>query len=157
MKICPISNMAELDQVTAIFQSLRQYFYDYDIIRVREDISHWLQNRNPGVEYFAGFHNDMVVACLGYRKDYQAHEVYYLSHFAVHAAFRGRGLGSQMLRFVEERLRQLGARLIVVWTSTLDYTRDTRAFYEAKGYIHCADIPDYWRDGDPLALYIKKL
>lgn len=157
MDIRPITNETELHQAVELFRSQPQFFYKEDVIRTYEDISAWLKSRTPGVEYFAGFQGGKLVACLGYMKDPQGDRVYHLSHFAVDKDLRRQGLGRQMLRFVEERLAALGARLIAVWTSPLDYTKETRAFYEAMGYVHRADIPDYWRDGDPLAFYTKKL
>lgn len=157
MIIRPIESVAELESAVAIFRSLPHYFYDRDIKRVYADIKDWLNNRPAGVKYFAGFLEDQLVSCLGYRQDLGAHQVYHLSHFAVISSLRGQGIGSKMLGFVEDHLTQIGARVIVVWTSPLAYTQDTRAFYNAKGYQHTANIPDYWQDGDPLAFYIKKI
>ena len=156
MNIRLIESMAELELAVTIFRSLPQYFYERDVKHVYNDLSDWLNNRPAGVEYFAGFNGAQPVACLGYRQDLQAQRVYYLSHFAVTATLRSQGIGSKMLRFVENRLAQTGARIIAVCTSPLAYARDTRAFYEAREYQHAANIPDYWQDGDPLAFYIKK-
>lgn len=82
---------------------------------------------------------------------------YDLYWVAVAAEFKGRGIGRALMEQVEQAVRQQGGRLLVVDTSgTAAYGR-TREFYEQLGYRRAATIPDFYREGDPLVLYIKPL
>lgn len=82
---------------------------------------------------------------------------YDLYWVAVAGEFKGRGIGRALVEQVEREVRTLGGRLLVVDTSgTAAYGR-TREFYEQLGYQRAATIPDFYREGDPLVLYIKPL
>ena len=67
------------------------------------------------------------------------------------------GIGTELLRAVEQRLRDEGCRLIVVETSSRDDYAPTRAFYERRGYTRAASIPAYYAPGDDLVIYLKDL
>jgi ribosomal protein S18 acetylase RimI-like enzyme len=69
----------------------------------------------------------------------------------------GHGIGTALLRAVEERLTADGCRLIVVETSSRDDYAATRAFYERRGYTRTAAIPAYYAPGDDLVIYLKDL
>jgi len=75
----------------------------------------------------------------------------------VDAARQGRGIGTQLVREVEQRLATYGARLIVVETSSRADYAPTRAFYETRGYTRAAAIPAYYAPGDDLVIYLKDL
>ena len=70
---------------------------------------------------------------------------------------QGGGVGSQLLREVEQRLTADGRRLVVVETSSRTDYAPTRGFYEARGYTRTATIPSYYAPGDDLVVYTKDL
>ena len=70
---------------------------------------------------------------------------------------QGKGVGTQLLRAVEERLTTDNGRLVVVETSSRHEYAPTRAFYERRGYARAATIPGYYAPGDDLVLYLKDL
>ena len=59
---------------------------------------------------------------------------WYLWWIAVAADQQGRGLGGKLLAFVENDIRMLGGRLLVVETSTTEHYELTRRFYLKHGY-----------------------
>lgn len=75
----------------------------------------------------------------------------------VDPARQQRGIGTQLLDAVEQRLRAQDCRLIVVETSSRDDYVPTRAFYERRGYTRTAVIPAYYAPGDDLVIYLKDL
>jgi ribosomal protein S18 acetylase RimI-like enzyme len=75
----------------------------------------------------------------------------------VDAPRQGRGVGTALLRTVEERLQADGCRLIVVETSSRGDYAPTRAFYEHRGYHRVATIPGYYAPADDLVIYLKDL
>ena len=75
---------------------------------------------------------------------------------AVDPAAQGAGIGTALIRAMEDRLRGL-ARLIIVETAGRADYRPTRAFYEARGYQRAAVIPDFYAPGDDQLVYVKTL
>jgi GNAT superfamily N-acetyltransferase len=66
------------------------------------------------------------------------------------------GVGSALLAEMERRL--VGrARLIVVETAGRADYADTRRFYQARGYLETARIPDFYAPGDDLVVCTKRL
>lgn len=75
---------------------------------------------------------------------------------AVDPAVQGRGVGGALVEEMERRLRGR-ARLVVVETAGRDAYRPTRAFYEGRGYVVAATIPDYYAPGDALVTYVRRI
>src|SRR5260370_453347 len=67
------------------------------------------------------------------------------------------GLGTELLRAVEDRLKTDRGRLVVVETSSRTDYAPTRAFYERRGYTQAARLPGYYAPGDDLVIYLKDL
>lgn len=72
-------------------------------------------------------------------------------------AARGQGLGGQLLREVEALLAGRGARTIRIETSSLEGQGGARRFYERAGYTVVGTIPDFYRPGDDLITFAKRL
>jgi ribosomal protein S18 acetylase RimI-like enzyme len=66
------------------------------------------------------------------------------------------GGGSLLLRDAEAHLRGLGARLMIVDTSSLPAFGPARAFYARHGYDEEARIRDYWKPGDDKVTFRKQ-
>jgi ribosomal protein S18 acetylase RimI-like enzyme len=75
---------------------------------------------------------------------------------AVEPAAQGAGIGTALVRAMEDRLRG-HARLIIVETAGRADYGPTRAFYEARGYHRAAVIPDFYAPGDDQLVYTKTL
>jgi ribosomal protein S18 acetylase RimI-like enzyme len=107
--------------------------------------------------FLGAFDGDQVIgyACWGPTPGTEA--TYDLYWIVVDRAHQGRGIGTALLREVEQRLTTHDARLVVVETSSRDEYRPTRAFYEARGYTRVATIPAYYAAGDDLVIYTKDL
>jgi GNAT superfamily N-acetyltransferase len=75
---------------------------------------------------------------------------------AVEPTAQGAGIGTALVRAMEDRLRG-HARLIIVETAGRADYGPTRAFYEARGYHRAAVIPDFYAPGDDQLVYTKTL
>jgi acetoin utilization deacetylase AcuC-like enzyme/GNAT superfamily N-acetyltransferase len=76
---------------------------------------------------------------------------------AVHPNFQERGLGRQLIKEAENRIRQLGGTRIYVDTSQRDQYTSTRAFYESCGYKEETVQKDFYAEGDGKVIYLKTL
>ena len=73
------------------------------------------------------------------------------------ASYRGRGIGAAMMRYLENRLRTDGARVLIVETmGTPEYAR-TRAFYRSNGYAEEARIREFYKTGGDKIVFWKHL
>ena len=70
---------------------------------------------------------------------------------------QGRGIGRAIVRAVESRLSGIGARILLVETSSHDEYAPTRAFYAGQGYGEEGRIRDFYSDGDDKVIFRKPL
>lgn len=76
---------------------------------------------------------------------------------AVDPAAQGRGVGRGLLGFAEAEARRWGGRVMFIETSGLPIYDPTRRFYLKNGYDREAVLRDYYRDGDDLVIFRKRL
>lgn len=70
---------------------------------------------------------------------------------------RGRGIGHALIQYVEQEVRRIGGRILVVETSGTPAYTPTRRFYLSCGYTEEAHIRDFYHPGDDLVIYTKHL
>jgi len=75
----------------------------------------------------------------------------------VHAAARGQGIARLLIDSMEEHLGQKGASGIRIETSHLESYGSARRVYERHRYVEVGRIPDFYRGGDDLVTFYKKL
>jgi ribosomal protein S18 acetylase RimI-like enzyme len=83
--------------------------------------------------------------------------VWNLLMIAVDPQRHGKGLGTKLMRHVEEVLAKDGVRILLVDTSGTDEFQRTRGFYAMLGYEQEARIRDYWTKGDDKITFRKVL
>lgn len=86
-----------------------------------------------------------------------ADRVWELLMIAVDEPRQRQGIGSQLLLAVEERIRTLNGRLLLIETSDKSSFERTRQFYRRHGYTEVAHIPDYFADGEGRASFVKRV
>lgn len=82
---------------------------------------------------------------------------YNLLAIAVMKDLQGNGIGKKMMDYIEEQLRKLQKRILIVETSSEDEYALTREFYLKVGYSIAATIKDFWKDGDDKIIFYKRL
>jgi len=75
---------------------------------------------------------------------------------ATHNDYRGTGIGNRLIAETHRIIREMGGRLVIAETSTLEKYTPTRHFYERTGYIPEARIDDYYRVGDGKVIFVKR-
>jgi ribosomal protein S18 acetylase RimI-like enzyme len=81
---------------------------------------------------------------------------YDLYWIAVDPASQGSGIGRRLMKHVEEQVRQRGARLLCLETSSQGGYQRTRSFYEQAGYMEESCIRDFYKPGDDRLTYVKR-
>ena len=76
---------------------------------------------------------------------------------AVSPSVQAHGVGSELLRYTEEFLKQKGATLLIAETSSTAKYEKTRSFYVRKGFEQLAHIKAYYKPDDDLIIYGKYL
>lgn len=101
---------------------------------------------------------DRTPVSIGYCAPEQMTEgTFNLYAIAVDKEHQGKGIGSDMMRYIENRLRENNERILLVETSgTADFEL-TRKFYHKIGYKEQAVIPEYYAEGDDKVVFWKKL
>lgn len=83
--------------------------------------------------------------------------VYDLYWIVVASSQRGKGVGRRLLGHTEGVLKKEGARMIVAETSGTPHYEATNLFYLKNGYREEARINGFYKPGDDLIVYVKRL
>ncbi|RMH40506.1 MAG: GNAT family N-acetyltransferase [Deltaproteobacteria bacterium] len=75
----------------------------------------------------------------------------------VHRDARGRGVARALIDEMERDLRARGATGVRIETSQLESYGAARRVYERHGYREVARIPDFYKPGDALVTFYKRL
>jgi GNAT superfamily N-acetyltransferase len=86
-----------------------------------------------------------------------AENVYDLYWMAVSPKEQGKGRGKELVAWLEDKVRSLGGRLIIIETAGQPKYHPTRQFYLRLGYTEVARIPDFYKDGDDRIIYTKRV
>jgi ribosomal protein S18 acetylase RimI-like enzyme len=98
-----------------------------------------------------------VVGVLAYGQTPMTDGTYDLYWIASDPELRRQGVGAALLRAMEADLRGRGARLVRIETSSTPIYQATRAFYERFQYGETARLRDFYRPGDDLVIFTKRL
>ena len=108
-------------------------------------------------EFTGAFDGDRLIgyACSGPTPATEGtFDLYWL---AVDAAAQGKGIGTTLVREVERELRDRGARMLLVETSSRPDYSNTRAFYARCGYTEAARIKDFYAPADDRIMLTTRL
>jgi len=82
---------------------------------------------------------------------------YDLYWIVTHAAHRGKGVAGSLINAMEAELRGISATAIRVETSQTEGYGAARTLYAKYDYPETARLPDFYRPGDDLIVYYKRL
>ena len=82
---------------------------------------------------------------------------WYLYWIAVTRQTQAKGIGGQLLRYVEDDIRHRHGRILFIETSSLPHYELTRKFYLKNGYEQEAVLRDYYAEGDGMVVFRKHL
>ncbi len=82
---------------------------------------------------------------------------YDLYWIAVNPKVQSKGVGSGLIKYIEDHLKESRARLILIETSGKASYEKERKFYEKNLYKELVNIKDFYNVGDGLVVYGKYL
>ncbi len=104
----------------------------------------------------AGTEADLVGA-IAYGQTPMTEGTYDLYWIACDPPRQRTGVGTLLLGAMEADLRRRGARLVRVETSGTPLYQPTRTFYERSGFREAARIHEFYRPGDDLVVFTRRL
>src|SRR4051812_41442003 len=70
---------------------------------------------------------------------------------------QARGIGGELLRYVEAAVRSTAGRQLLIETSSLPKYELTRRFYLKYGYAQIAAVANYYAEGDDMLFFAKPM
>ncbi len=134
------------------------FFHDHEVEVAVELVEDWLSRGAASAYRFVladvagrpvGYTCYGEIACT-----VGSYDLYWI---AVHADWRGRGLGRRLIAETEQRIAAAGGRRIYVETSARPQYEPTRRFYERCGYRAEAVLADFYAPGDGKVIFCKVL
>jgi ribosomal protein S18 acetylase RimI-like enzyme len=111
---------------------------------------HFIAAREQG-----GYGTILGFACYGQRPLTEG--TFDLYWIGVDGNQRGRGIGKILLGEVEEQVRTRNGRLLIAETEGKSSFTPTRRFYLSAGYTLEARVRDFYRPGEDLVMFTKRL
>jgi ribosomal protein S18 acetylase RimI-like enzyme len=136
-------------------------FASHEIRVAEEVIDEYLSGSTDYVIYLAeddvgeGFTRALGFVCHGHNPVTDA--VYDIYWIVVAPSAQRRGCGRALLSHAEHDVRERSGRAITIETSGRPEYAAARGLYEACGYALVADIPDFYKPGDAMRTYMKRL
>ena len=149
------SDGPQILDITARIDIFTQQEFD----SVEEVWSEYLTNGSPpdGYHILVYREGDQVLGFTCYGIRYLAEGVYDLLWIAVDPNARRKGVGRELISATEESVREMGGRILIAETSGIPEYASTREFYFGVGYENEASIKDFYKPGDDLKIYTKRL
>lgn len=76
---------------------------------------------------------------------------------ATHHDYRARGIGNLLIGETHRMIKEMGGRIVIAETSSLEKYTPTRHFYDKIGYTKEAQIDDFYKEGDGKVFFVKRL
>jgi ribosomal protein S18 acetylase RimI-like enzyme len=100
---------------------------------------------------------DKVAGYICYGKRPLTESTFDLYWIAVDPHIHGKGIGSKLIVFMEEDLKERNGSLVLIETSGQAAYENERRFYEKNCYKLQTVIKDFYKTGDDLVIYHKYL
>lgn len=117
----------------------------------------YLSNPESEEIWFTSLSNNNIIG-LGYCTPKKFTDgTYNLLAIAVRKELQGKGIGRQMIGFIEQLLKEKSKRILIIETSSDPQYQLTREFYKNLNYRQEATIQDFWKEGENKVIFWKKL
>ncbi|MEM1134469.1 MAG: GNAT family N-acetyltransferase [Bacteroidota bacterium] len=146
-------NYADVDALREVIES-NQLFPSELLLSMSKD---YFNNKAPKEIWLTKDEDSVPIALVYCAPEEMTEGTYNLYLIAVHKNYHGKGIGSEMISYLEELLCEQGARILIVETSALPEFTLTRAFYDKLHFEKEAVIRDFYQEGEDKVVFWKKL
>jgi ribosomal protein S18 acetylase RimI-like enzyme len=101
--------------------------------------------------------NDQAIGYICYGPVPMTEGTFDLYWIVVDPRSQGQGIGSKLLHFLEEMIRERRGRMILIDTSSIIQYEKTQKFYFRHGFQEVARVPDYYHPGNDRITFCKRL
>jgi GNAT superfamily N-acetyltransferase len=135
------------------------FFYEFEIQTALEIADETLAEgmEKSGYYWLKAEDEDGLVAFANFGKNEFSTHSWELYWIAVHHNSRHKKLGSLLLNAVEDKVRELGGKILWIETAGRPLYASTEGFYKRNGYELAASLKDFYSPGDPKQIYVKVL
>lgn len=121
-----------------------------------EMIADYFENPNTQDIWFTATDDDKPISIAYCAPEKFTEGTFNLYAIGVRSDVNGKGIGQQMMHYLEAQLQEAGHRILIVETSGTAAFQSTRTFYEKLNYTKEAVLRDFWSEGDDKVIYWKK-
>lgn len=144
---------SDLDSLKIVLDSCGLFPSEY----LDEMISDYFNNLHTNEIWFTYVENNSPIS-IGYCiPEKLTSGTYNLLAIGVSENHQRKGVAVEMMNFIEQKLKTIGARVLIVETSSDDAQIGARNLYQKLGYNQEAVIRDFWNEGEDKIVYWKKL
>ena len=133
------------------------FFYDFEVPVALELVEDRIElgDRSDYHFIFAGLNGKTVAyTCFGPIAGTEgSFDLYWI---VTHNDHRGHGIGNLLIEETHRVVREMGGRILVAETSSLEKYAPTRHFYNRIGYSQEAKIDDFYMKGDGKVFFVKR-
>jgi len=114
---------------------------------------------NPETEdiWFTATYNNIPVGIGYFVPEKLTDGTYNLLAIGVRKDVQGKGIAKEMMNYIEQVLKEKGARILIVETSSDEAQFPARSLYTKIGYHQEAIIRDFWNDGEDKIVFWKRI
>ncbi len=144
---------ADIDKLKEVVNSSELFPSEY----LDEMIADYFHN--PGTEdIWFTYIDHQIPTAIGYCVPEKLTEgTYNLLAIGVLKESQGKGIAGEMMKHIEQLLKEKGGRVLIVETSSDNAQLAARNFYKKIGYTQEAVIRDFWKEGEDKIVFWQKL
>ena len=133
------------------------FFYDFEVKIAAELAQENLSKGEveSGYIFIVAEQDKKTVAFACFGKAPCAVDSFDLYWLAVHQDLKGKGIGKQLMKLIEENIAQLSGKNIWIETSSRPLYEPTRMFYLHLGCKKVAELPNYYGKNDSKVVFLK--
>lgn len=143
----------DLPQVKQIIDENQMFPSEY----LDQMVSDFFDNRSQEFWLVAEYSDGKVASIVYCAPERMTQGTWNLLLIAVAKSEQGQGMGTQLITAIENKLRHIPARVLLVETSGLPDFQLTRQFYPKNGFEQVAVIPEFYDQGDDKIVFWKSL
>ena len=135
------------------------FFYPFEVNVVMDLIDETVRrgSRESGYYWLKLEENDEIAGFVNYGPNPCSVHSWDLYWIAVDPREKGKGMGTKLLLKTEEKVKEMGGRILWIETSGRTLYEPTVSFYLRKGYTLAATLEEFYGPGDPRLIFTKKL